>query len=254
MPQFSEVNFERELSESLAGYNRERLRESYEDQDCFLIIDDFLPKRVLETLLPHVERAVPKIHRTRIPGQKKGGSVPRNLLSEPQCQSSGFGGFGELYSSPELLSFLEDITGEALVECPPDDLHGYTLYCYTETGDHIGWHFDTSFYRGKRFTLLIGLVENSSCRLECEHFRRDPNHQSVHASYTLKPGTLAIFDGDHLWHRITPLTPGDSDRFALTMEFVTDPSMSPLRRLISNVKDASAYFGFKAVFLGAGRG
>ena len=36
-------------------------------------------------------------------------------------------------------------------------------------------------------------------------------------------------------------------------EFVTDPNMSPLRRLASNVKDAAAYFGFKAVFLEAGR-
>ena len=45
---------------------------------------------------------------------------------------------------------------------------------------------------------------------------------------------------------------GDADRVVLTMELVTDTSMSSFRRLISKLKDATAYFGFKAVFLGAG--
>lgn len=247
MPQHSEVNFERELIESLSGYNRAALRQLYEDQNCFLVIEDFLPKRILEALLADVERARRKAHRTRIPGQKKGASVPRHLLAELNC------GFGELYSSPALRSFLEELTGESLLECPPEDLHGYTLYCYTEAGDHIGWHHDTSFYRGRRFTLLLGLVDNESCRLECEIFRNDHSRETLHQSHALKPGTLAVFDGDRLWHRVTPLSPGDGDRFVLTMELVTNASMSPFRRLVSKVKDATAYFGWKAVFLEAGR-
>lgn len=244
MQQHSEVDIDRELRESIAGWNLKGLRELYEDQDCFLVIEDFLPKRVLETLLPDVERSRAKIHRTRIPLQKKGGSVARPLLAELRCR------FGELYGSPALHSFLEYITGATIQECPEEDLHGYTLYAYTEAGDHIGWHYDTSFYRGRRFTVLIGLIDNESCRLDCEFFRRDESRRSVRRSYALKPGTLAVFDGDRLWHRITPLLEGDRDRIALTMEFVTNPNMSPIRRLASNIKDATAYFGFKAVFLG----
>jgi hypothetical protein len=34
----------------------------------------------------------------------------------------------------------------------------------------------------------------------------------------------------------------------LTFEYVTDPRMSPWWRLISNMKDAFAYFGFRQVF------
>jgi len=34
------------------------------------------------------------------------------------------------------------------------------------------------------------------------------------------------------------------------MEFVTDQSMHPWRRLVSNVKDAVAYFGLREVFGG----
>jgi len=247
MLQHSEVDFDRELSETLAGCNVSALRHTYEDQDCFLVLEDFLPKRILETLLSDLERARSRSHRSYIPGQKKGGSVGRHALSALDCR------FGELYGSPAFRGLLEAITGEHLEECPSDDLHACALYCYTEPGDHIGWHFDTSFYRGRRFTILLGLVENASCQLECELFRRDPERESIFQSHTLKPGTLVLFDGDRLWHRVTPLASGDSERFALTMEYVTDPTMSPLRRLISKVKDASAYFGWKAVFRGARR-
>lgn len=247
MSQHSEVSFDRELSETLTGCNVGSLRHTYESQDCFLVVEDFLPKRILETLLADLERSRSRAHRSRIPGQKKGGSVARDVLAELNCR------FAELYSSPVFRGLLEDITGERLEECPPDDLHGCALYCYTEPGDHINWHFDTSFYRGRRFTVLLGLVENESCQLECELFRRDSERETVFQSHTLKPGSLVLFDGDRLWHRVTPLASGDADRFALTMQFVTDPSMSPMRRLVSRAKDASAYFGWKAVFLGARR-
>ena len=118
VPQHSEANFDRELVESLSGYDRAGLRQLYDDQNCFLVIKDFLPKRILETLLADVARSRQKAHRTRIPGQKKGSSVPRHVLAELNCK------FGELYSSPALRSFLEELTGESLFECPPEDIHG----------------------------------------------------------------------------------------------------------------------------------
>jgi hypothetical protein len=63
------------------------------------------------------------------------------------------------------------------------------------------------------------------------------------------PGTLVAFNGDKLWHAITPL--GDNEeRVSLTLEYVTDPSMSAFKRLFSNLKDSFAYFGLKTVFTG----
>jgi hypothetical protein len=56
-----------------------------------------------------------------------------------------------------------------------------------------------------------------------------------------------VFDGDKLRHRITPLGEGEM-RVSLTFEYVTDPRMHPWWRLISNMKDAFAYFGFRQVF------
>ena len=36
------------------------------------------------------------------------------------------------------------------------------LYYYTEAGDHIGYHYDTSYYKGSRYTILMGLVDKST--------------------------------------------------------------------------------------------
>jgi len=50
-----------------------------------------------------------------------------------------------------------------------------------------------------------------------------------------------------LRHRITPCAEGEM-RVSLTLEYVTDPRMHPGWRVISNMKDAFAYFGFRQVF------
>src|SRR5258705_10761506 len=56
---------------------------------------------------------------------------------------------------------------------PDDDPHAYALYFYTRAGDHIGWHYDTSYYAGRRYTLLLGVIEESSCRLDYQlHTRK----------------------------------------------------------------------------------
>jgi hypothetical protein len=68
----------------------------------------------------------------------------------------------------------------------------------------------------------------------------------------LPPGGAVFFDGDKVRHRITPLQAGEK-RVSLTFEYVTDPRMSLGRRLISQMKDAVAYFGFRQVFGGAAR-
>jgi hypothetical protein len=56
-----------------------------------------------------------------------------------------------------------------------------------------------------------------------------------------------IFNGDKLWHAVTPLEPG-AERIMLTMEYVTNPKMGTFKRFISNMKDAIAYFGVSALW------
>jgi hypothetical protein len=56
-----------------------------------------------------------------------------------------------------------------------------------------------------------------------------------------------IFNGDRLWHAVTPL---GEERIVLTMEYVTNPEMGRFKRLISTMKDALADFGFSPVLRG----
>ncbi len=51
-----------------------------------------------------------------------------------------------------------------------------------------------------------------------------------------------IFNGDKLWHAVTPLGPRE-ERIVLTLQYVTDQEMGPFQRTFSNMKDAFAYFG-----------
>lgn len=217
------------------------LRRQFIDQNEVIAVEDFLPAECLQDLLAALPALEPRVHRNFIPKHKKGGSVSRYTLdgSAPA--------FAELYRMPALLQFLGQLTGQKLMYCPPDDAHTYALYYYTEAGDHIGWHYDTSYYRGSRYTILFGLVDQSSCKLEYELYKDDPQRESRLISVSLKPGMLVVFNGDKLWHRVTPLAVGER-RIVLTLEYVTSTAMHPFRRFVSNMKDAIAYFGFKQVF------
>ena len=61
------------------------------------------------------------------------------------------------------------------------------------------------------------------------------------------PGLLVFFNGDKLYHAVTPL--GDNEeRIVLTMQYVTNPEMGMFKRWYSNLKDAVGYFGWSALF------
>jgi len=217
------------------------LRDEYSRQGAFLHIEDFLPPRITERLVAAVTDLGPMIHRNYLPGHKQGGSVSRHAIDA----HAPF--IAELYRSRALIEWLSELAGERMQASPANDPHAYALYFYTQPGDHIGWHYDTSYYSGRRYTLLFGIVDRSSCRLDYELHTREPGLAAVPGSVRIPPGGLVFFDGDKLRHRITPLGAGEM-RVSLTFEYVTDPRMSPGWRLISNMKDAVAYFGFRQVF------
>jgi hypothetical protein len=230
------------IAAALAASEVEAARRAYREQNEFVALERWLPPPLLERLLAEVERVRPAIHRSFIPRHKKGGSVSFYTLCEQAPTIVA------LYRAPALLALLSTLTGQRLQPCPPSDPHSCALYFYTEPGDHIGFHFDTSYYRGARYTVLVGLVERSSSRLVCQPFKTVAGHPPVELRLTTHPGTLILFNGDTLWHAITPLGPGE-ERVSLTLEYVTDPTMGPAKRLFSNLKDAFAYFGVRQVFL-----
>lgn len=236
-----QAELQTQLQQRISEMDLGELRRQFQAQNEFLSLDEFLPERWLSAFTTELKRLDGRVHRNFIPGHKKGGSISRFDLDDAAPL------FGELYRAPAFGMFLGAITGQTVMFCPGDDPHTYALYYYTEPGDHIGYHYDTSYYRGIRYTILIGLVDDSSCRLECQLFKGDPARQPQFVSMQLEPGKLVLFNGDKVYHRITPLGKNER-RVALTMEYVTSTEMHRLRRFVSNMKDAIAYFGFKQVF------
>ncbi len=229
------------LTEHLKTLDVEQLRREFVAQDEFVVVRDFLPPSILDGLLAGLPSLEPVVHRNFIPKHKKGGSVSRFDLDKNAPR------YRELYNANALMTFMSALCGRELSYCPAGDPHTYALYYYTEPGDHIGYHYDTSYYDGARYTILIGLVAAPSCQLECQLHTKNPAATVETLSVTLEPGMFVMFNGDKLYHRITPLAANER-RVALTLEYLTSTHMHPVLRFISNMKDAIAYFGFKQVF------
>jgi hypothetical protein len=223
------------------GIALEPLRRAFVQQGSFLFLPEFLPPEVTAQLTAAVNALESSVNRNYLPGHKQGGSVGRHALDE----RAPF--IAELYRSRALIEMLEGVAGERLQLSPPDDPHAYALYFYTRPGDHIGWHYDTSYYAGRRYTVLLGIIDRSSCRLDYELHTREKGIAVVPGSIQIPPGGLVFFDGDALRHRITPLGEGEM-RVSLTFEYLTDPRIRRGWRLISDLKDAFGYFGFRQVF------
>ncbi|HEU4685780.1 MAG TPA: 2OG-Fe(II) oxygenase [Nitrospira sp.] len=231
------------VDQAVARLDFDRLHREYWEQNEFLFIPQFLDRAfVEEVLVPQAQGVKGELNRNYIPGHKKGGSVSYYTVQEKAPR------FLDLYRSAPFINFLSRLSHAKLMLCPDSDPHSCALYYYTEPGDHIGFHYDTSYYKGARYTILMGLVDKSTqCKLVCELFKDDPQRQSRHLELITRPGDLVIFNGDKLWHAVTPLGEGE-ERIALTMEYVTNPEMGPFKRLYSNLKDSFAYFGLRAVF------
>lgn len=228
------------IKNAVGSYSVETLAQQYRHQKDLLVIDNFLPREeVVQYFLPEVEHCTAHIHRVNVPGFKKSGSVSQYSIKKHAPM------LYQLYQSQALKEFVEKIIGEKIVNCPDHDAHAVALYYYTEPGDRIGVHYDKSFYRGKRFTLLLGMVQDSQhsqliCYPGATKFNRRKNPLRIYTH----PGTFVLFNGDSLWHEVSAL--GDNERRAiLTMEFLTDPRISKINQWISGFKDRLLYFGKK---------
>jgi hypothetical protein len=232
----SVVDLEGTISRAIRALHFEQVCRTYREQNEFVFLKGFLPAAAVDALLAEVETVRPEVHRNYIPRHKKGGSVSYYTLVGKAP------GILALYRSPAFMEFLRRLTGAALLPCPDDDPHACALYFYTEPGDHMGFHYDTSYYKGARYTVLVGLVNRSRARLACRLYEKDPTRESRELQVALGPGALVVFNGDELYHAVTPLGAGE-ERIVLTLEYVTNPEMGALKRFVSNMKDAIAYFG-----------
>ncbi len=233
----SQANVDAVVRRAIDARDFDEISRPYWTRGEAVFLEHFLPGQLVQQFIREVDQVRPLVTRGYVPGHKKAGAVGfHDLLKKAPTIVA-------LYESPELLDFLSRLVKTPLMRCPEEDLHSCALYVYTEPGDHIGWHYDTSYYKGDRYTMLVGLIERSArCRLVAQFHKDKPGVTPEEVRIAMDPGSVVIFNSDKLWHAVTPLEEG-AERIMLTLQFVIDQAMAPVKRAISNLKDAVVYFG-----------
>jgi hypothetical protein len=234
------------LSAAVGRLDLNSARRKYYEQDEFIVLENLVSPEILAQWEKELEVLKPQIHRNYIPKHKKGGSVDYDTVAQLGPTMTA------VYHSPALQRAFCQIADASMKECPASDPHRCALYAYTEAGDHIGFHYDTSYYKDRRWTVLIGFIDESSSRLVCHLHTRNKAKTVEKLELKVAPGTVVLFNGDKLWHCVTPIAEGER-RYIISTQYVTNGDMNPFMRFVSNMKDSIAYFGLKKVFFGRRR-
>lgn len=192
------------------------------------------------------EELKPRQNRNYIPGHKKGGSISYFTLQQYAPE------YIDLYRSDAFLKFMGRLVNTPLLLCPERDPHSCALYYYTEPGDHIGFHYDTSYYKGARYTVLLGLVDKTQqCQLACQLYKNDPErethelrlfpspghtpgHVSIHIS---SEGKEAVITGDLLHHPVQMAEPDLPENFCMDAEL----ACKTRRQFLKNYENKKAF-------------
>ncbi len=190
-------------------------------------------------IVSEIERLA-KTERSFVPTHKKGGTVAYETL----CMQAP--GVVALYQSAAFRHLVSSIVGVGVVPTPLHDQSSCSVLFYERPGDHIGWHYDHNFYKGRHFTVLLPIVNRdqdgegvSAARL-CARIGGEDREIPTPAN------TLVVFEGAKVLHKATPIGEGER-RVVLSMTFATDPSNSILQGIARRVKD-TAFFGIRALW------
>jgi hypothetical protein len=235
------MNLVESVESAVQRLDLKEVQSQYFFQDEAVVIDSFIPEEELASIVGELEGLRSSMHRSHVPGVKKSSSVGRHVLDRT------IPAIREMYQSGAMVDFLNRLTDRELHFCPEADPHTCTLYCYLDEGDYFGGHYDTNYYRGTRFTALLGLVNDTESKLVAELYKKDASRKNQVVEVSLKPGTLVVFNCHRLYHWVTPLG-AEEERIVLAMEYVSDPRRSRFQAMFSNLKDAVIYFGFKETF------
>jgi hypothetical protein len=203
-------------------------------------VEEFVSPTTLVRLRDEAIASMPFLEHTYIPLHKKGNTLSYERILRQAPHLLGF------YHDRAVRAWVSAVTGVAIQPTPVQDQSSLSVLCYKEAGDHIQWHYDHNFYRGRHFTVLLSLVNHSAAGgLSHSRLERQFPDGTVR-SIAMPENTLAIFEGNRVRHRATPTEAGDL-RIVLSMTYCTDPRISRLKELARRVKDV-AFYGIRALW------
>lgn len=203
------------------------------------VVKDFLPLSVFAALKMEAEKVLAP-ERSYVPTHKKGGTVAYETLIANAPAIICF------YHSPVMMSAISRIVGERLVPTPLNDQSSLSLLFYDRPGDHIGWHYDHNFYRGRHFTVLLALDNRGSADGGLSHAQLKARTGEGELAVATAPNTMVVFEGAAVRHKVTPIENGER-RLMLSMTYCTDPGASWRQGASRRIKDI-AFFGMRALW------
>jgi hypothetical protein len=214
------------------------------DRQRLVSVPAFLDAPGLQGLIHESEAARSLVERSYIPRHKQGGTLSYEAIHHhaPGCLA--------FYLSPALREWLSALIGTGVYPTADHDQSSCSILVYDRKGDHIGWHYDYNFYRGRHFTVLLAL----SNRRLATHLGAAPGLSDGELqrrcaggidTIATPPNTLVVFEGCRVSHRATAIG-DDQERVILSMTFSTDPRVHPWKEAARRIKDM-AYFGPRAL-------
>jgi hypothetical protein len=178
--------------------------------------------------------------RSFIPLHKKGAAIAYSTIRKLGP------GLAEFYRSYTHRQAVSNILGVWLEPTPLRDESSLSILRYERPGDHIGWHYDHNFYRGRHFTVLLAIENRGNCAnglsASCLLVRNGRTEEAI----PTPANTLVVFEGARVLHKVTPIREGER-RVMLSMTYCTDPRNSMLREVARRFKD-TAFFGLRALW------
>lgn len=216
-----------------------RIPDTVDFSSRLFTVNGVLPAGQFDALASQARQLV-ETERSYLPTHKKGGTVAYETLcaAAPDVVA--------LYRSDAMRELISRIVGAPVLVTPVQDQSSCSVLFYERPGDHIDWHYDHNFYRGRHFTVLL-VLENrghapdglSAARL----LVRDGNGEHI---VPTPPNTLVAFEGAKVLHKVTPIADGER-RVMLSMTFCSDPASSALQGAARRIKDM-AFFGPRALW------
>jgi hypothetical protein len=207
--------------------------------DRLAVMPDFLPAARFAALAAEARELIAP-ERSFVPTHKKGGTVAYESLiaSAPTIVAC--------YHAPSLQQLISGLVDARVQPTPIHDQSSLSLLIYDRPGDHIGWHYDHNFYRGRHFTVLLAIVNEGRAAGGLSHAVLQARVGGSETAIATPPNTLVVFEGARVHHKVTPIR-DDERRLILSMTYCTDPRASWWQGASRRLKD-TAYFGLRALW------
>jgi hypothetical protein len=199
------------------------------------VLSDATFQKIISDIESHA-----RTERSYLPTHKKGGAIAYDTLREK------IPAIVELYLSGEMQALISRVTGVKVKPTPTTDKSSCSLLVYEEPGDHIGWHFDHNFYRGRHFTILIPIVNRNAGGSGLSAARLIAKRGDSEVVIETPPNAIIVFEGAKVCHKVVPIAAGER-RVVLSMTYCTDPRNSVVQESMRRVKD-TAFFGIRTLW------